>query len=108
MKKPKDQFERKYSAFSSYATEFSDPPNDDEEDGVLARKIGIGLERAERIRIIEQLLSDSDRILSSIDTDWLDLRRFVNRFFIDSGAAKEWLLFIQRSLRKELVNLKHV
>lgn len=101
-----EEFETKYPAFVGLADDFSDPPPSHTTDEILARKIRQEWGPNDRIEIFEKLLGDTDRILTSIDSDWEALGGFVSRHFMRADDARKWLLRIRSVWLEELAHLK--
>lgn len=106
MPKTPDQFKKKYPDFFGLADDFADPPPSHTSDEETARKIRSEWPVSDRIDIFKRLLSDSDRLLSSIESDWKSMCIFVNRAFRSSGETKKWVLTLQSVWRDELARLE--
>lgn len=94
-------FEEKYPDFVGLAFDFSDPPPGQDSDEDTAREIRSDLPDDRRIGIFERLLSDSDRLLRSLEADFDSLQVYLNRSFIDFEEARDWLLKVQAVWRAE-------
>lgn len=102
---PNQEFETKYPNLSGLAFDFSDPPPGHQSDDETARRIRSDWPVIDRIDIFKRLLSDSDRLLFNIESDWQPLRVFVNRAFTNAAEAKEWLIEIRAAWQNELSRL---
>lgn len=108
MPKTPSEFEKKYPAIIDFAFDFSDPPPSHKSDEETARKIRSDWPDADRIKIFNRLLVDSDRLLRSLDSDWRSLGIFTSRRFQNVDDARSWLLNVQGSWRKELARLEGI
>lgn len=98
-------FEEKYPNFVGLAFDFSDPPPSHQSDEETARSIRSDWPDEDRIDIFKRLLSDSDRLINSFESDWKSMRIFVNRAFTNADEAKDWLLMLRRAWQDELTRL---
>lgn len=100
------EFHEKHPDFCGLADDFSDPPPSSTSDEATAKRIRSDWPPADRVDIFKRLLSDSDRILVSIDSDWEPLSVFTNRAFRSAAETKEWLLRMRHVWQDELSRLE--
>ena len=102
----KDDFYKKYPAFTGQVNDFSDPIDDAEDDEVMARNVRKEVDEMRRAQLITEILEDAEKMATELPTDWRPLSKYVNRSFSDEAAAKKWLTQIVGVWRNELAKLR--
>lgn len=60
----------------------------------------------ERISMFEELIPEAGRMLSGIDAEWQAFSETLNRRFVNSQDAADWLTGVRRAWQEELAHLK--
>lgn len=103
----RQEFRRQYPSISSaLGSYFHDEAAHD--DHKLAREIRNDLPRDRRVRLIQRILADAERLLPTLDAHWGYVAEEANRQLTNRDDVQEWLIEIMEVWRKELESINDV
>jgi hypothetical protein len=102
----RSEYRDKYRDFAGYLHDFSDPSLADADDIEIARTLRADWPTSDRIRILESLVPETQRMLDGLDAEWQAFSSAVNRHFNGPKDARDWLNDIRRVWIEELAHLQ--
>lgn len=99
-----NDYKNKYRTFAGYLHDFCDP-SDDATDVEIARRLRADWPVNDRIAMLEKLIMETGRMLSGMEGEWKAFSEALNRRFVNSQDAADWLTGVRRAWQEELSRL---